>query len=239
LKIIEINYKKGWIMGLFDALFGGGGGAAGEDIAQAAQQGISTEKDFLAKALGLLEPFRKGGVGALGDLQGIFAQEKDPTAFVNNILSQYQESPGEKFIKEQGIKAGQQAAEASGQQGSGAEQEALAKFATGLASQDQQRFLQNVLGVQQQRTGGLENLFSGGLSAAGQGAGATTSAANAIANLLGQVGKGKAMSDEASAGGLSGLLGDIGGALTGGILGHKGLLGKGIGGGLGSLLGFL
>jgi len=196
-------------MGLFDELFGGGGQEAGGDIAAGAQQGIDTQKQFLERALGLLSPFQSAGVSAIPQIQSLISQQQDPTQFIGNILSKFQESPGEKFVKSQALGAAQQAAEASGQQGSGAESEQLEKLAGNIASQGQQQFLNNVFGVQQNRQNLLQSLLSSGLSAAGQGASTISTTGTSIADLLGQKAQGQAEAAESKASGMSNLFGDI------------------------------
>lgn len=151
--------------GFLDGLFGQFGQAkigAAQGVLGGEEAGLGTLQGFQ----GQLAPFQQAGIGALGEFQqAIQPQIKDPVGFINNIASQFQESPGAKFQTQQGIEAARQGGVTSGQLGSGAEQKALAQFAQGITSQGQQQFLQNVLGQRQQGLQGLQGLIGSGLSA--------------------------------------------------------------------------
>ncbi|MHC4634570.1 MAG: hypothetical protein ACYSYU_05065 [Planctomycetota bacterium] len=205
---------------LLGSLFGGGGG----DAQEASQAAMAQERQAVERALGLLSPFQQAGVGAIGGLQGMVGQ--DPTSIINRILGQYQASPAEQFQKQQAQGALQNQLAAAGLSGSGAAIQQAGSLAQNLAQRGQQQFLQNVLGQRQQQMGGLEDLFRGGLSAAGTGAGLLGQEGQALGGLAGAgiLGQGQEQS------GLFGGLGSLAGLFGGG--GSGGLFGGGGGGGL-------
>jgi hypothetical protein len=224
-------------MAFLDELFGGGQQAGFEDIERGAGQSQDLIRQFLQQGLGFLDPFQKAGVGALGQFQQELGARQDPTAFLNRIMGQFQESPGAKFQQQQGLEAAKSAAQAAGTLGSGAQQRALTQFGQGVSSQDMQQYLQNVLGIGQQRMGGLQSLIGGGQQAAGQEAGLTEQAGSQLAQLQQLMSMAQAGESEAGAGGLARLLGFGGRGLLGRELGGAGKFGKGIGTGIGTLLG--
>ncbi len=136
-------------MSFLSSLFGGG------DAQKAAQAAEEQERAATGQALGLLSPFQQGGQGALSQLQGLFGQ--DPTELINRILGQFQGSPAFDFQKQQAQEAQQNQLASAGLAGSGEAIQRSGQLASGLASQGQQQFLQNVLGQRQQQIGGLED----------------------------------------------------------------------------------
>jgi len=112
-----------------------------------------------------LNPYMTAGTDAIGSYQNALNRMANPTDFMNNIMNQYQQSPWAKFQTDQGIKAGNNAASASGMLGSGAEQKELAQFAQGVSSKDMQQYLQNALGINNQYLGGYGHLMDNGLGA--------------------------------------------------------------------------
>ena len=163
--------------GALGGLFGLGGG---DDAASAAEQ---QERMAMERGLGLLQPFQQAGVGAIGGLQGMLGE--DPTHIINRISGQFTGSPEFTFRKQQAQGALQNQLAAAGLGGSGAAIQQTGQLASNLAGQGQHQFLQDVLGQRQQRMGGLESLFQGGLSAAGTGAGLLGQEGQALGGLAG------------------------------------------------------
>jgi hypothetical protein len=160
-------------MGFFSDLFGGGESAADarkpyqEYAAQLGRISPLLEK-YLAESQGYLSPYEKVGRSAMNQYYGELNKMGDPTSFVNNILSHYQESPAVQFQKSQGINSLRNLEEAKGLMGSGDEMKDVMKYSQGLASQGQQQYLQNVLGVQGSQLAGLRGLTGQGMGAAEQ-----------------------------------------------------------------------
>lgn len=192
--------------GLLGKLFGGGG-----DAQEASQAAMAQERQAIAQALGLLQPFQQAGAGfAIPGMERMLGE--DPTDIINRITGQFRESPEFTFQKQAAQEALQNQLAAAGLGGSGAAIQKAGQLATGLAGQGQQQFLQNVLGQRQQQLGGLEQLFRGGLSAAGTGAGLLGQEGQALGGLqaAGILGRGQERS------GLFGGLGELGGLFGGG-----------------------
>lgn len=200
--------------GLLASLFGGGG----QDAAGAASQ---QERMAIERALGLLSPFQQAGVGAIGGLQGMLSQ--DPTDIINKIQGQFRPSEAFKFQSQQANQALQNQLAGAGLAGSGEAIQRSGQLANQLAGQGQQQFLQNVLGQRQQRMGGLESLFQGGLSAAGTEAGLLGGEGQALGGLAGAGILGQQQSQANMFGGMGNLAGMFGSA--GGMGGAGGMAG--------------
>jgi len=154
------------LAGLFGGLFGDSAGPYHE------------YSDWLQKAQNAQNPFYNAGVGALGNYQDWLKGMQNPTDFINNMMKNYTQSPFAKYQQDQSIRAGQNAASASGLTGSTPFAQQLQQNAQNISSQDMNTWLQNVLGVNRQYGQGEQNLITGG-----QGA------ANQLANIFGQRGE--------------------------------------------------
>lgn len=107
-------------------------------------------------------PFYKAGTEATGNFQNWLKPQQDSTQFINNLMGQYQQSPWAKFQQQQGQNAANNAASASGLVGSTPYMQASQDYAHNISSQDQNQWLQNVLGVNKQYGEGQNNLMQGG-----------------------------------------------------------------------------
>lgn len=112
------------------------------------------------------QPYQNAGTGALGNYQEWLNSQKDPTAFINKIMGNYQQSPYAKYLQQQSLNAGQNAASASGLTGSTPLFQQLEQNAGNISSQDMNQWLQNVLGINTQYGQGQQNLINGGQNAA-------------------------------------------------------------------------
>lgn len=144
-------------------------------------------KDYLSKAVGYMDPYEKMGKGALGDYFAQLKQAEDPTQYIGSIMSKYQESPGAQFQRKQGLADISTGAAARGLLGSGAQARSMMKYGQGLSAQDQQQYLQNVLGLRGQTLGGLAGLGQMGEQAAGQMGQWTYGTGENLANLQSQM----------------------------------------------------
>lgn len=122
-------------------------------------------------------PFLQAGQGAIPDYQNWLKKQQDPSGFINNMMGQYQESPYAKFLQQQSIRGGQNAASASGLMGSTPFAQQLQQNAGNIASGDMNQWLQNVLGINTQYGQGQQNLMTGGQNAA-----------NSLTNMYGNMG---------------------------------------------------
>lgn len=156
--------------GFLGGLFGDSGkpyDAAMDQYQQWANKGQQTQ-----------QPYLDAGKGAIGDYQSWLKGQQDPSGFINNLMGQYQESPYAKYMQQQSMNAGQNAASASGLMGSTPLMQQLQQNAGNIASQDQNQWLQNVLGINTQYGQGQQNLMSGGQNSA-----------NSLTNMYNQMGQ--------------------------------------------------
>jgi len=131
---------------------------------------------YMGKSREAQNPFYNAGTGAIPQFQDWLGKMKDPSAFINNLMGGYQESPFAKFQQQQGIRAGTNAASMgglpNGMGGAGAGStpfaQQLQQNAQNISSGDMNSWLQNVLGINNQYGGGLSSLMQGGQSAANQ-----------------------------------------------------------------------
>ncbi len=130
------------------------------------------------KAQNAQNPFLQAGQGATGHFQDWLKGMQDPSGFINNLMGHYQESPFAKYQQQQSMRAGTNAASASGLTGSTPFAQQLQQNSSNISSQDMQGWLQNVLGINTQY--GAGNQF---LSAQGQ------NSANALTGLYGDMGQ--------------------------------------------------
>lgn len=152
-------------MGLLDTVFGGGQANAGR--AQAAGYG---------KAMDYMNPYYQGGladynkyrgaVGSKGDLLGQYGNPADyawksaglsPQEYYQNLMGGYAQSPQAQYQTDQMQKAAQRGASASGMTGSGTFFDSLQRNQQDIIAQDQDRWLGNMLGVNNQQMGYLQN----------------------------------------------------------------------------------
>lgn len=143
---------------------GGMFGNSGEPYDKAMDQ----YQQWANKSEGVQNPYLNAGQGAIGDYQQWLQSQKDPSAFINNTMGQYQESPYAHYLQQQSMRAGQNAASASGLSGSTPLMQHLQQQANNISSQDMDKWLQNVLGINTQYGQGQNNLMGYGQNAANQ-----------------------------------------------------------------------
>ena len=93
-------------------------------------------------------------------------------------MGQYQESPYAQYLQKQSMRAGTNAASASGLTGSTPFAQQLQQNAGNIANQDQNQWLQNVLGINTQYGQGQNNLINSGQNSA-----------NTLSSLYNQMGQ--------------------------------------------------
>lgn len=129
------------------------------------------------KAEDVQNPFLTAGKEGMGNFQNWLKSMQDPSAFINHLMGSYNESPYAKFQQQQAMRAGTNAASASGLTGSTPFAQQLQQNAQNISSQDMNQWLQNVLGINTQFGTGQNNLMQGGQNAA-----------NALTNMYGNMG---------------------------------------------------
>lgn len=152
------NSMKGGAGQLLSGLFGNSG-APYEDYGKEYEKYANRGKEYQ-------NPFWEAGKKGIGDYAEWGDKMKDPSGFVNNLMGGYQESPWARFQKQQGERAGQNAASAGGLMGSTPMMQASQDYAGNISSQDQQNWLKNVLGVNTEYGQSKNNLMNTGQNAA-------------------------------------------------------------------------
>lgn len=206
--------------------------SSGESIG-ALQDAFNTSDNLIAaggaQAISRFAPFFAEGQRSLGQqsaLLGLRGQEAADAAF-----KQFQESPGQQFLREEGERAIRRNAAATGQLQGGAVLRELTRFGTGLAQQDFGNYFNrlsgltglgfdaagNIAGIDQNTAGNRANLSSElGANIAnilgGQG--------QTLANLATQRGTSLANLELGEASAIAPILQNIGQAKSAGILGQ-------------------
>lgn len=112
------------------------------------------------------QPYLNAGNGAIGDYQKWLQGQRDPSKFINQQMGNYQESPWAHNMQQQAMNSGQNAASASGMMGSTPMMQQMQQNAGNISSQDQNQWLQHVLGINTQYGQGQQNLMNTGQNAA-------------------------------------------------------------------------
>lgn len=174
--------------------------------------GSSQGFDAASKALGqgweqaqqYQKPFWETGVNALPQYNKWLQGMQNPSDYLNNLMGQYQQSPWAKFQTQQGIRAANNAGSASGLIGSTPLAQSTADYARNISSQDQNNWLQNVLGINNLYGQGQFNLANIGQNSA-----------NSLTNYLGDYSRAQAEAQAKSAdAGQNDMFNMIGGGLS-------------------------
>ena len=194
---------------IFGGLFGGDAGAP----FSAAEQQYS---QFANQANQGQQPFWQAGTNALPQYQNWLNSQKDPSGYINSLMGNYQQSPYASYLQQQAMRAGTNAASASGLTGSTPFAQQMQQTAAGISSGDLNNWLSRVLGINTQYGNALGNQIGWGANAANQ----MSTTYNKEGEDMAQAEKDRVSSQQNQTGSE---LGGIGSAL----------------GGLGSLLGWL
>lgn len=123
------------------------------------------------------QPYMDTGNQAMQQFMQMLGQ--NPSDTYNKLGEGYKESPGYKFSLEQALKAGTNANAAGGMLGTPMHQQQNMATAEGLASQDFEKYMNHVLGINTENKQGLGQLT-------GLGYNASSDYASGLANNLGQ-----------------------------------------------------
>jgi hypothetical protein len=168
---------------------------------------------WVNKAQGAQQPYQDAGTGAIGKYQDWLNKQQDPSGFINDLMGQYSESPYAKYQQQQSLKAGQNAASASGLTGSTPLFQQLQQNSQDISSKDQNQWLQHVLGINTEYGQGQENLINGGQNSANQLTNLYGQAGNNMGEAAYNKGAGKQNDFWTSIGGGLGMLGGLFGGL--------------------------
>lgn len=157
---------------------------------------------YAAQSANYQNPFFQAGAGAIPQFQEYLQGMSDPSQFINNLMNNYQESPYAKYQQQQSMRSAQNMGSATGLSGSTPLTKFAQENAANISSGDVNKWLQNVLGINQQYGSGLQNLLG-----MGQGAGSN------LSNIFGNLGNQMAEGAFGSAMNRNNRLGDIFGGL--------------------------
>ncbi len=143
-------------------ILGGLFGDSGKPYDKAMEQ----YQKYMKMGQGTQQPFLNAGTNAIGDYQRWLEAQQDPSQFINNQMSQYNESPYNQYLQQQAQNAGMNAASASGLMGSTPMMQQMQQNAANISQQGMNDWLQNVLGINSQYGQGQNNLMTGGQNAA-------------------------------------------------------------------------
>jgi hypothetical protein len=129
-------------------------------------------KEWASKGEGAQNPFLEFGKRGMPGYEQWLSGMKDPSAFINNLMGGYKESPFAKYQQEQGMRAaqtmGSRGDTAMGGAGSTPLMQAAQTNAQNISSGDMDTWLKNVLGVNHEYGAGLNNQIGYGQHAADQ-----------------------------------------------------------------------
>jgi hypothetical protein len=112
------------------------------------------------------DPWINQGINAMGQTSGVYNQmTMNPGDYYNKIASGYKQSPGYQFKLQQGLGAAGNAAAAGGMAGSPQHQQQATSVAEGIANQDFNDYLNQVLGINRTGLQGQENAQNRGYGA--------------------------------------------------------------------------
>jgi len=157
--------------------FGGLLGGLFSDSAKPYNTAINQYQKYANQAQSTQQPYLEAGQQAIPAYQQWLQGQQNPSEFMNNLMGQYQESPYAQYLQKQSLRAGQNAASASGLSGSTPLMQQLQQNSGNIASGDLNGWLQNVLGINTQYGQGQQNLMQGGQQAA-----------NSLSNIYGNLG---------------------------------------------------
>jgi hypothetical protein len=129
------------------------------------QKASDTLSKYLPQAQSYLNPFLKAGQGAIPDVQNWLKSMQNPSDFINNLMGKYEESPFAKFQQEQAMRAAQNMGSASGLTGSTPLTQFAEQQAEGISSEDMQKWLSSVLGINSEYGQGEFGLMGQGMQA--------------------------------------------------------------------------
>lgn len=163
--------------GMFGSGLGGFLGGIFGDSGKPYDKAMEEYKKYMDMIQGVQKPYSDAGTKGLGNYQEWLNNQKDPSAFINNLQSNYQESPYAHQLQQQAMNAGNNSASASGMMGSSALMQQQQQNAGAIASGDMNSWLQNVLGINTQYGQGQNDLAHMGQSSA-----------NALTNMYNNMG---------------------------------------------------
>jgi len=148
------NNPGSGLASFFGGMFGDSGAPFGDAMKQF--------RKYYDQSRQTQNPFYNAGMGGMENFQKWLGGMQDPGGFINKLMGGYQESPWAKNLQNQSMRAGTNAASANGTAGSTPFAMQMQQNANNISSEDQQKWLQNALGINSQYGAGQQSLMSGG-----------------------------------------------------------------------------
>jgi len=186
------NYQPGSYANIFYGLFGD----AGKPYKDAQKQ----FDKYFPQAQQYQQPFYDAGKNAIPGMQNWLKSMQDPSQFINNQMSNYQESPYAHYQQQQGLRAAQNMGSASGMTGSTPLMQFAQQNAQDISGKDMNNWLQNVLGINSQYGQGMQNMMNMGQHSADS----LTQLMSDYMNAQAQMAYGKGAAQQGQFGGLLG-----------------------------------
>jgi hypothetical protein len=174
-------------MGIIDNLFGGG-----------QEEANNIRSDAYGEAQKGYAPFRDAGVSSLKRYQDALGRMQDPGSFYESIMSNYNRSPSAQRRLRQGLDVLENEGAASGFMNSGPMRKEITDYTQDVIGSDEQRYLQNILGIWGGYLGGEGGLTDMGVNTTG-----------ALSNLILGRGEADAKAAEAESEGMTNFLSNI------------------------------
>lgn len=199
------GFNWGGAVGPISGILGGLFGNAGQPY----QDAMNQYSQYANQAIGAQQPFYNAGTSAIPQYQNWLNSQKDAPGYVNSLMGQYKESPYAQYLQQQAMRAGTNAASASGLTGSTPFAQQMAQTSEGISSGDLNNWLSQVLGINKQYGQGLGQQVGWGQGAANQISGTYNQLGQDMAQA--QADKDKAQQNQQSGfwGGLLGLGADL------------------------------
>jgi hypothetical protein len=178
-------------------------------------------------ARGQFNPYIQQGNEAQGLASGKYNQMAyDPMDYINQLISGYKPSEGYKFKEQKALDAARNSAAAGGFSGTRNDQMQQGEMAQGMAGQDMQEWLSNVLGVQGAGLSGQQHVADRGYNASQNLAGMLGDALGSRSSLAYEDTKQRQGNNQGMMGGLANIIG-----MGANAMGNSGMFGGGSSGG--------
>lgn len=122
--------------------------------------------NYYGKSVATMQPYNKAGLGALTNYQGQISQMSDPMSFYNHIMNNFQMTPAQQQQQRLGLEGVSNNAAMNGMSGSGNESKDLESYAANNTAEAQQRYLDNIMGINTSAMTGNQNVMNQGFNAA-------------------------------------------------------------------------
>lgn len=201
-------------------IMSGGQEQAYDDLQQALEQAEDMEKKGLKTGVKILAPEMYMGTSALKNVLGSLVG-LSPTQAISKAEAGFQQTPSQVFQQQQAMEAINNAMEAQGIAGSGAQQQALAQTVGNILGGQEQQYLGDVGRVAGTTLRDLLGIGQIGAGATGEAAQGVFGGTQALANIISQIGAAEAGGAMAKGGTQAGLIGTLLSGIMPGMQGYQ------------------